>query len=109
MFCASAWLAALAAFAAAWLAAAAFALAAGESLTVQPLTKRKAFQILLQKLRPCSHITSSNGKSLPAGEVSNIPTLTPSAPYFSMRTMGSGELPSDLDILRPNLSRTVPV
>ena len=48
--------------------------------TSHPFTKRKAFHILLEKFRPCSHKPSSNGKSLPAGEQNNIPTRTPSAP-----------------------------
>ena len=34
---------------------------------------------------------------------------TPSALYWSIRSKGSGELPKDLDILRPCLSRTMPV
>ena len=44
-----------------------------------------------------------------AGDEIKIPTRTPSAPYFSIKSIGSGELPNDLDILRPSLSRTIPV
>ena len=47
--------------------------------------------------------------SLPAGAASIIPMRTPSAPYVAIKSNGSGELPSDFDILRPNLSRTIPV
>ena len=79
------------------------------SATCQPFTRRKAFHILLLKLRPCSHSASSNKISFPAGAASIIPIRTPSAPYLSIRSSGSGELPSDLDILRPILSRTIPV
>src|SRR5690606_18141811 len=79
------------------------------SVTCQPLIKRNEFQILLVKFRPCSHKDSSNNKSLPAGELNNIPTRTPSAPYFSISSSGSGEFPKDLLILRPCLSRTIPV
>ena len=46
---------------------------------------------------------------LPAGAESIMPMRTPSAPYFSIRPMGSGELPRLFDILRPSLSRTIPV
>ena len=38
-----------------------------------------------------------------------IATRTPSAPYSAIRSSGSGELPSCFDILRPILSRTIPV
>ena len=81
----------------------------GTSAACQPFTRRKAFHILLLKLRPCSHSAWSNRMSLPAGAESSNPMRTPSAPYWSMRARGSGELPSDLDILRPSLSRTMPV
>ena len=79
------------------------------SATSHPLMRRVAFHILLEKFLPCSHKDSSNGKSLPAGEDKSIPTLTPSAPYFSISSIGSGEFPSDLDIFLPCLSRTIPV
>ena len=79
------------------------------SLTSQPSTKRNAFQILFVKFLPCSHCDMSNGKSLPAGEEIKVPNLTPSAPYFSIKSIGSGEFPKDLDIFLPNLSRTIPV
>ena len=77
--------------------------------TFQPSTRRKAFHILLQKFRPCSQRLSSKRMSFPAGAESIIPILTPSAPYSSMSFNGSGELPSDLDIFLPSLSRTMPV
>ena len=80
-----------------------------KSATSQPFTRRKAFQILLLKLRPCSQSASSNKISFPAGAESIIPIRTPSAPNLSMSSNGSGELPNDLDILRPSLSRTIPV
>ncbi len=79
------------------------------SLTSQPFTRRKAFHILLQKLRPCSQRESSYIMSLPAGAPSISPMRTPSAPNLSIRSRGSGELPSDFDILRPILSLTIPV
>ncbi len=46
---------------------------------VRPVMRRNEFQILLLKLRPCSRDDSSNNKSLPAGELSSMPTRTPSA------------------------------
>src|SRR5699024_10394467 len=82
---------------------------AGLSIISHPFTKRKAFHILLAKFRPCVQYATSNIKSFPAGEESNIPTRTPSVPYLSISSIGSGELPKDLDILRPSLSRTIPV
>ncbi|GFI06376.1 hypothetical protein IMSAGC006_01119 [Muribaculaceae bacterium] len=48
--------------------------------TSQPFTRRNAFHILLQKLRPCSQSFSSNIISLPAGAASIMPMRTPSAP-----------------------------
>src|SRR5699024_12651702 len=66
---------------------------------------RKAFQILLANLRPCLHSCSSKSKSFPAGEEKSMPARTPSAPYCSISLMGSGELPSDFDILRRWLER----
>ncbi len=89
----------------------AVALAAGcpHSATCHPFTSRKAFHILLLKLRPCSQRPSSNSMSLPAGADSIIPILTPSAPYLSISISGSGEFPRLFDILRPSLSRTIPV
>src|SRR5690606_237726 len=71
--------------------------------------RRNAFHILFEKFLPCSQYDSSNNKSLPAGEQSNIPTRTPSAPNLLINSSGSGQLPKDLLILRPNLSRTIPV
>ena len=79
------------------------------SATSQPFTRRKAFHILLQKLRPCSQSLSSYKMSLPAGAANIIPIRTPSAPYVEIKSSGSGEFPSDLDIFLPNLSRTIPV
>src|SRR5690606_17791793 len=81
----------------------------GASVLSQPFTKRNAFQILFAKLRPCSQYASSNMRSLPEGEDMSIPTRRPSVPYCSINSIGSGELPNDLDIFRPNLSRTIPV
>ena len=79
------------------------------SSTLQPLTSRNAFQILLLKFRPCSHNASSKRISLPAGAESIIPIRTASAPYLAISSRGSGEFPSDFDILRPSLSLTIPV
>src|SRR5690625_5110016 len=45
--------------------------------------KRKAFQILLAKLRPCSHSCSSKSKSLPAGEEKSMPARTRSEEHTS--------------------------
>ena len=53
--------------------------------------------------------SSLNGKSFPAGAHNNMPTLTPSAPYFSISSIGSGEFPRDLLIFLPSLSLTKPV
>ena len=47
--------------------------------------------------------------SFPAEALKSNPTRTPSAPNFSINSNGSGELPSDLDILRRCLSLTNPV
>ena len=85
------------------------ALGCSPSTTSHPFTNLKAFQILLLKFRPCSHRLSSKRMSLPAGALSIIPIRTPSAPYWSISEMGSGELPRLLLILRPSLSRTMPV
>ena len=78
-------------------------------LTDQDEINLNEFQILLVKFLPCSHKLLSKSKSFPAGDDNNIPTLTPSAPYFSINSKGSGLLPSDLDIFLPNLSLTIPV
>ena len=86
-----------------------FPVGCSASSVFQPFTRRKAFHILLLKLRPCSQRLSSNRISLPAGAESIIPIRTPSAPNFSISSIGSGELPRLFDILRPNLSRTIPV
>src|SRR5690606_13766599 len=82
---------------------------ASRSTTSQPFTNRKAFQILLAKFLPCSQYETSNIRSFPAGEDRSIPTRTPSVPYCSINSIGSGEFPNDFDILRPNLSLTIPV
>ena len=79
------------------------------STVCHPFTSRNAFHILLLKLRPCSQRLSSKRMSLPAGAESIMPMRTPSAPNFSISSMGSGELPRLFDILRPSLSRTIPV
>ena len=63
-------------------------------------SSRKPFQILLAKFLPCWQRSSSNMRSLPAAELKRSPTRTPSAPYSSINWSASGELPSDLDILR---------
>ena len=46
---------------------------------------------------------------LPVGALRITPKRSASAPYLAMRSSGSGELPSDFDILRPCLSRMMPV
>ena len=38
-----------------------------------------------------------------------MPKRSPSAPYFAIKSSGSGELPNDFDIFRPCLSRISPV
>ena len=67
------------------------------SSTSQPLIKRNAFQILFANCFPCWHKSSSNIKSFPAAELSNKPTLTPSAPYVSISFKASGEFPNDFE------------
>ena len=89
--------------------AAAFPAGCSRSRTSQLFSRRKAFQTLLLKLRPCSHKPSSKSRSLPAGLLSSMPTRTPSAPYCLIRSSGSGLLPRLLLIFRPCLSRTMPV
>src|SRR5690606_31326563 len=69
---------------------------------------RKAFQILLEKFRPCSQSASSKRRSFPAGAEDNIPSRVPSAPNRAIRSKGSGELPKDLDVFLRCLSRTIP-
>jgi hypothetical protein len=63
--------------------------------------KRQAFQSLLQKFLPLSIRSSWKADVLPWGAIDTMPKRRPSAPYFSIRSSGSGELPSDFDILRP--------
>src|SRR5579871_1771209 len=72
-------------------------------------TNFNAFQILLLKFLPCSRLASSNNKSFPAGEEIIIPKRTASAPYLSISSNKSGELPRLLLIFLPCLSRTIPV
>src|SRR5690606_23868945 len=71
--------------------------------------RRKAFQILFAKAFPWLHNSSSNKISLPAEADNNNPQRTPFAPNFSIKSNGSGELPTDLDIFLPCVSRTIPV
>ena len=71
--------------------------------------KRQAFQSLLQKLRPSSTSFSSNSTSWPSGALRMVPKRRASAPYLAMSSSGSGELPRLLLILRPSLSRMMPV
>ena len=47
--------------------------------------------------------------SCPIGAIRIRPKRNPSAPYFVIKSSGSGELPNDFDILRPCLSRISPV
>ena len=75
----------------------------------QPCIKRNAFHIFVAKFRPCNIKSSSKRRSFPAAELNKIPTRTPSAPYLSINSIGSGELPRDLDIFRRCLSLTIPV
>src|SRR4030081_3618929 len=63
--------------------------------------KRAAFQSFVAKLRPSSICFSSKAMSCPLGAIRISPKRKPSAPYFAIRSSGSGELPSDFDILRP--------
>src|SRR5690606_31126007 len=77
--------------------------------TSHPLIKRKAFQILFVNALPWLHNSSSNKMSLPAEADNNKPQRTPSAPNFSIKSNGSGELPNDLDIFLRCASRTIPV
>ena len=82
-----------------------------ELSAISPLIwrKRHAFQSLLQKFFPPSMRSSWKRMSCPWGAIDTMPKRRPSAPYFAMRSRGSGELPSDFDILRPSASRMMPV
>jgi hypothetical protein len=71
--------------------------------------KRHAFQSLLQKFFPLSMRSSWKRMSCPCGAIDTMPKRRPSAPYLAIRSSGSGELPSDFDILRPCWSRMMPV
>lgn len=84
-------------------------LALMDSSFFQPWINLLEFQILVAKFRPCNINSSSNNKSFPAAELNKIPTRTPSAPYLSISSIGSGEFPSDFDIFLRCLSRTIPV
>ena len=53
--------------------------------------------------------TSSKRKSLPTGAMRISPKRSPSAPYFSISSTGSGEFPNDFDIFRPLRSRMIEV
>ena len=74
-----------------------------------PEISLNAFHILLQKFLPCSICASSYRISFPAELHRSIPRRTASAPYLSIRSSGSGELPRVLDIFLPSLSLTMPV
>ena len=56
---------------------------------------RQTFQSLLQKFLPCSMRSSENLMSWPLGAILMIPWRKPSAPYFSIKSSGSGELPGE--------------
>ena len=71
-------------------------------------TSRAAFQSLFVSCNPCA-IRSSLKLTSWAEDMASRPQRTASAPYFSMSTSGSGELPRLLLILRPSLSRMMPV
>src|SRR6187399_580949 len=73
------------------------------------ITRRDACQSLLVKLRPSSSFSSSKKTSFPGGESIDRVKRNASVPQLSMMSRGSGELPSDLLILRPWPSRTMPV
>ena len=61
-----------------------------------------------KKFRSKGKLTESDVKE-GMREINIKPIRTPSAPYLAINSNGSGELPNDFDILRPNLSRTIPV
>ena len=65
-----------------------------------PLMRRVAFHILLEFLPARIKIHQMANRYLLVKK--SIPTLTPSAPYFSISSIGSGEFPSDLDIFLPS-------
>ena len=56
---------------------------------------RAAFQSLVAKFRPSSICFSSKRMSCPVGAIRIRPKRKPSAPYFAIRSSGSGELPND--------------
>src|SRR5262245_37746966 len=79
------------------------------SFSTALMTRRDACHILLLKLRPSSSLASSKKTSLPGGDNIESVKRNASVPHLSMMSSGSGELPSDLLILRPMPSRTMPV
>ena len=79
------------------------------SVTSSVFISLNAFHSLLEKFLPCSQSFSSNRRSFPAGALKSIPALTPSAPYFFISSIGSGEFPRDFDIFLLCLSLTIPV
>ena len=72
------------------------------------MTKREAFQILLAKFRLPRMRFMSSLVSLPGVLLVVSVKRSASEPYWSMTSIGSMPLPSDLLIFRPCLSRTIP-
>src|SRR6056297_1521753 len=76
---------------------------------ILPKTKRAAFQILLQKLRPDSNLETDSLISCPSLVRVTREKRAASAPYFSIISIGSIPLPLDFDIRCPFSSRIVPL
>jgi len=70
--------------------------------------KRAAFQsFVVQKFRPSSTFFSSKRMSAPERRTPHHTKAQRIRAVAAMRSSGSGELPSDFDILRPCLSRMI--
>src|SRR4030042_3240123 len=78
-----------------------------DSLLTCIITNLEAFQILLQNFFPIIILSSVNLTSCPPVNCQLMPNLVASAPYFSIRLIGSIPVPKDFDILLPSLVNTV--
>src|SRR3989344_8654897 len=70
-------------------------------------TNLAAFQILLQNFLPATMCSSAHFMSCPPIACQTRPNLVASAPYFSIKVMGSTPVPRDFDILLPSFAKIV--